>query len=56
MRENSKKKKEKLNISYDSDKPKKKKPKKGDAIDDIVTRFMDENDLKLPFEWKAEGK
>lgn len=50
-------KKEKLNISHDSDRPKKKnKAKKGDVIDDIVTRFMEENDLKLPFEWKAEGK
>jgi len=50
-------KREKLNMSTDSDKPKqKKKPKKGDVIDDIVTRFMEENDLKLPFEWKAEGK
>lgn len=50
-------KREKLNISNDSETLKqKKKPKKGDVIDDIVTRFMEENDLKLPFEWKAEGK
>lgn len=45
-----------LNTSQDDIKPKKKKAKVGDEIDNIVTRFMEDNDLKLPFEWLAEGK
>lgn len=42
---------ERLNSSQEVERPKKKKvAKKGDAIDDMVTRFMEDNDLKLPFE------
>jgi len=46
-----------LNLTSENEKPKKKKIKKGDdAIDDIVTLFMEENNLKIPFDRMAEGK